>query len=352
MTAHLVSQRRRHLSKQYGESPEQYLLSTAESYMTNNQSLYLTNELLHVSYVGERDLQLNNIDPGVLARPVANNVEVEQAYPGSRYVGIGVAVVFIGVLWAGLIYSHREDRRGGVEEEDEMDMEEEEDDDVNAEESENELEEGDGAFPVLKNVNSTAASNGGLIQQSQAKLLLNESNVSDASSVPTSLDPNVPTDNLFGLQGKVSSDEYVLPPPKEDTDDNSDDIDVFEPNSPTESDSPPKDDESVKSQQIESISSTEEAQDDNSTTASSNAAGGDIASQESSRDESPANDPNWAGVVNKDTEATSMNVNLSPSEATEKMSNTAPFILENNSSDVEDGLESEDDEVEGVPSLI
>lgn len=41
------------------------------------------------------------------------------------------------------------------------------------------------------------------------------------------------------------------------------------------------------------------------------------------------------------------------------MSNTAPFIVENGSSDIEDGLESEEEEVndedngpDGVPSLV
>ena len=353
MTAQLApvesSKRQRHLG-QYGQStPEQYLLSTVESYMTNNQSAYLTDELLHVAYIGERDLKIGNIDPEVLARPIANSVDAEEAYPGSKYVGISVAGIFIAVLLVGLIYSYREDRQKRKEEEEvEMGMEV-----VDVEESKDVLEECDGAFPVMDNMNSMVASDGGSVQESPAKLLLNESSTSNESSIPPPHDPNVPTDNLFGLKGKISSDASMVQS-KENFDDDSADIDVF--------DVPQKDDdESTESQPMESMSIVEDPRDEDSVASSANSEDVDSASQESDDTPNVANDPNWAGIVNNepsDAETTPLDVNLSPSEATEKMSNTAPFIVENGSSDIEDGLESEeevndkDNGTDGVPSLV
>lgn len=351
MTAHLASsqmKRLRHLAKVYYEeettTPEQYLLSTVESYMNNNQTHYVTDELLHVSYVGERNLKLDNIDPGVLVRPVANTVDVEEAYPGSKYVGIGVAGIFIIVLLAGLIYLYREDRQTGRDVE--MDMEGQDEDDAEVKEDKVIVGEEDGAFPsTLNNMGSMAASDG-----SPAKLLLNESNVSNESSIPPSLDPNVPTDNLFGLQGKVCSDEYPEPIPNNDESDSSD-IDVFEPISPKTSEASKQDDESVESPQIQPMPLTENEvpQDDDSVVSLPNEDDSD--SQESS-DDTPdaANDPNWAGIVNN-RESAVEDTNLSPSEATAKMSNnSARFLVENGSSDVEDGSESDEDDPEKLGS--
>lgn len=358
MTAQLApvesSKRQRYLGKQYREStPEQYLLSTVESYMVNNQSAYLTDELLHVAYIGERDLKIGNIDPEVLARPIANSADAEEAYPGSKYVGISVAGIFIAVLLVGLIYSYREDRQKRKAEEVEMDMEDDDVEVVDVEESKDVLEECDGAFPVMDNMNSMVASDGGSVQESPAKLLLNESSMSNESSIPPPLDPNVPTDNLFGLKGKISSDASMVQS-KEDSDDGSAGIDVF--------DVPQNDDdESTESQPMESMSIVEDPRDEDSVESSTNSEDVDSASQESDDTPNVANDPNWAGMVNNepsDAETTPLDVNLSPSEATEKMSNTAPFIVENGSSDIEDGLEGEeevndeDNGPDGVPSLV
>jgi hypothetical protein len=149
---------------------------------------------------------------------------------------------------------------------------------------------------------------------------------------------------LFGLQGKVFSDEYPEPALKND-DDVSSDIDVFEPLSPTTSETLKKDDESDESQQMQP--SSDGPKDDDSAESAPNEADND--SQESS-DDTPdvANDPNWAGIVNHP-EVVAGDTNLSPSEATAKMSNSARFLFENGSSDIEDGLEiDEDDDTEKV----
>jgi hypothetical protein len=293
---------RRQLGQQFNDqTPEEFLLDTVQSYMTNNQTSYRTDTLLHVAYVEERNLQINNIDPEVFARPISNVAE-EEAATNSKYVGIGVAGIFIAILLAGLMYTYREERQrrlGQVDNDAEMDMEggnvQASGKEGNDSSSSDSLEDGDGAFPTVVNpLDSMAVSDGGSVG-SLPKLLLNESNVSNESSIPPSLDPNVPKNK--------------------------------------------------------------DREDDDSPVSSLDIAGDDSISQDSSEN-SPRSDPNWAGVVNTgpdDDESHIMDVNLSPSEATEKMSNTAPFIVENGSSDIEDGLESDDEEEDNpraLPSLV
>jgi hypothetical protein len=341
---------RRQLGQQFNDqTPEEFLLDTVQSYMTNNQTSYRTDTLLHVAYVEERNLQINNIDPEVFARPISNVAE-EEAATNSKYVGIGVAGIFIAILLAGLMYTYREERQrrlGQVDNDAEMDMEggnvQASGKEGNDSSSSDSLEDGDGAFPTVVNpLDSMAVSDGGSVG-SLPKLLLNESNISNESSIPPSLDPNVPTDNLFGLEGKVCSDEYPVPPSKED------ELDVFH---STTMESQP-----VEQMKMSSIDENKDREDDDSPVSSLDIAGDDSISQDSSEN-SPRNDPNWAGVVNTgpdDDESPIMDVNLSPSEATEKMSNTAPFIVENGSSDIEDGLESDDEEEDNpraLPSLV
>ena len=129
MTAWLALEevrRLRRLEKQNGnQTPEEYLLKIVQSYMENNQPTYTTDDLLHVTYVGQRDVKISDIDPDVLARPIANELEdgASSSYSASKYVGIGVAGIFIAVLLAGAIYSYREGKQRKRESAHDVEME-------------------------------------------------------------------------------------------------------------------------------------------------------------------------------------------------------------------------------------
>ena len=341
--------------------------------MENNSTAYLTEELLHVSYIGQRDLKITNIDPEVLARPIANGVEARQAYPGSKYVGISVAGIFIAVLLVGLVYSYREEKRNDRQELEDVEMVMDEDVEaiIDGKESSDTVEDGqNNAYPDVNHMDSMVASDGGSVQESPAKLLLNESNISNES--PSSMNPNVvlSSDNhVVGLRGRVCSDESPVKTSK--SDDASVELDTFAPVSSSDPvPQPNNDDGSIDSGPMAPMSSMEEEvpNNDDSVVSPPNIADDDsvssptkIANDENSASDESSNvpdDTHWAGIVsnrNDIDEENPVDVNLSPSEATEKMSNTAPFIVENGSSDIDDDHESSEDENDSqglVPKFV
>ena len=368
MTAQLSSQHQRQLALYKDMTPEQYLLQTIQSYITQNSTNYQTKDLLNITYIGQREMKLQNINPEVLARPISNGVEAQQAYPGSKYVGISVAGIFIAVLLVGLIYSYREDGNGRKKrEEEEVEMVMEDLEVVEVKESVD-SEDGQAVHGEVNHMDSMVASDGGSVPESPAKLLLNETTLSNES--PSSMNPNIqPRDNSsVGLRGRVCSDESPVKMVK--SDDASVEMDRF----PVSSSNPEvqsNENESADSQQMEPMSSMEEdipnnddsvisppiIADDDSVISPTKIADGENCDSDESF---PApDDTDWDGISNNGLnidESNPVDANLSPSEATEKMSNTAPFIVENGSSDIDDDSESYEDEddgdLEGVPKFV
>ncbi|KAL7489953.1 hypothetical protein ACHAW6_016108 [Cyclotella cf. meneghiniana] len=224
MTAWIEKEKARRISQLSVESnseyqtPREFLLSTVQLYIEQNRTSYLTDDLLHVAYVGERNLKVNNTGPEVVVRPIAPQADAEASNNlSSKYIGIGIASVFFTILLAGLVYSYFQNKQSesDLEESVEMDMvagNYESDDDMERPEpsskSSGSLKDEDGAFPSVSNMHSMMASDGGSIQDAPPKLLLRELDVSHDPSISTSLDPNIPIDDFIGLRGKVCSDAY------------------------------------------------------------------------------------------------------------------------------------------------
>ncbi|KAL3795891.1 hypothetical protein HJC23_002162 [Cyclotella cryptica] len=307
------------------QTPEKYLLSTIQSYIEENQTSYLTDNLLEVAFVGERDFELNDTDQDILIRPVTPQADTEAANNiSSKYIGIGIGSVFFAILLAGLVFSYYQNKQSerNLEENVEMDMEagnRESNYDVKRPESSSKssgsFKDEDGAFPSVNNIQSMVASDGGSIQDSPPKLLLKESDVSHDSSIWTSLDPNIPTEDIFGLRGKVCSDEYPVTQQKKEELNDSQTI------------APPR------------IMNNDNGDQH-----------GDAYSSGSGSDE-PLN-----------VEPSREDDNMSPSEDTEKMGNTAPFLVEDAHSAIEeDDISSLDSHVnvdiegleqDSLPSLV
>lgn len=322
-------------------SLEGFLLRTVQTYMEQNQTHYLGNDLLHVEYVGVRDLEITNIDPEVLARPISSE-RAEGNRPSSKYIGIGVAGVFLAVLVGGLVYAYR--KRDRKVDDVQMDMERGNDDAemrevLSRSSSDDSLhKEGeDGAFPSVRNMDSMKADAGSV--NPPPDLLPNEST---EISVPP-FDPNVPSDNLFGLRGRVMSDEYPTSPKQV----NGSDDDEMEPLSPTNTDDsqslalvPTEDDSQATPIPTSDLDNVSESSLPKISEEEENYHSSDKSLSEEDRIVS--------GRVMRVTPGQSYQTpeesDLSPSDATEKMGNTVPFLVNNESSDLEDELDSQDEQ--------
>ena len=308
MTAYLAdeeTQRLRQLSQLSSEqSPEEYLLKTIQSYMENNQTHYATDELLSVSYAGPNTGEIQQNDPEISTRPIdASNIENKEGYPGSKYIGISVASIFIVVLLMGLIYSYREKKRK------EKERKTRENDNPEMENRDGDIEaivggtsqDGDDHDDALPPLDSMAATDG-----------------------DSSVDDDSPAKSL-SKDSMMPYESSLLPP-----------LDLHE--SPSDDMLYGKDDESAESQPIDRVFSDAESQpmvvsedhpehnDDDS-----NIYPPRLVEEDSiSRDSNSSNevDTNWGGYADNTldtTESTNADVNLSPSEATERMGNTAPL---------------------------
>ncbi|KAL7518722.1 hypothetical protein ACHAWX_003533 [Stephanocyclus meneghinianus] len=304
--ARRISQLSVELNSEY-QTPREFLLSTVQLYIEQNRTSYLTDDLLHVAYVGERNLEVNNTGPEVVVRPITPQADAEATNNlSSKYIGIGIASVFFTILLAGLVYSYYQNKQSesDLEESVEMDMvagNYESDDDMERPEpsskSSGSLKDEDGAFPSVSNMHSMMASDGGSIQDAPPKLLLRESDVSHDPSISTSLDPNIPLDDFIGLRGKVCSDAY---PVEQQKNEDLNDSQAISPSTIMNNDNRDQNKDSYSSGHV-------------------------------------SNEP-------LDAESDCKEHDLSPSAATEKMGNTGPFS--------EEGAHSanEDDEVSSLDS--
>ena len=240
------------------EEHEEMLLGIIESYIEQNQTSYLTNndansnandQLLHVSYVGERTLSIGMINPDVLARPVPSgnkvvNLEDDNGGFKAGYIGIATAAVLLAFVAIGAVWVRRHRRPTNRQEatnEPQLEsgdgLEDGEGYIVGASRlaspmssssqdnapnnkslfgmSRGDSEEEEGAFPTVVQSESTMANKSGSFDYSnplvspQLSLIDDDGDDPDESqlsSLSPPQDENVPSDNLFGLSPGDRSD--------------------------------------------------------------------------------------------------------------------------------------------------
>ena len=241
-------ERLRHLIENTKEEQESMLLNTIESFIQHNQTSYITADsstsgnndlLLHVAYVGERNLSISSIDPEVLARPKidSNKVAMDADDNGglnSGYIGLTVAAAFLIIIavliGAGLV--HRQRRRNRQHDEPEMHLAQQEEGQVSAvplsspfsTPSENTRAKGlfglsrgdkndnflEGAFPTVARDDSIVASGGGSFASPPISPPTSQLDSDcDDESIPPPQDENVRSSNLFGLSTGNRSDAIL-----------------------------------------------------------------------------------------------------------------------------------------------
>ena len=116
MTAWLtVSQRRhlRHLAETSSTSEEEMLLSTIETYINTNQDIYLNDDLLHVSYIGDRSTTTEQVDAGLDTSKIEINPPNDDGSMNPGMIGLAVAMAVLAVIAAlvGVAYHRRRQQR-------------------------------------------------------------------------------------------------------------------------------------------------------------------------------------------------------------------------------------------------
>lgn len=115
MTAWLtLSQRRqlRHLAETSSTSEEEMLLSTIETYINTNQDIYLNDDLLHVSYIGDRSTT-EQVDGGLDTSKIEINPPNNDGSMNPGMIGLAVAMAVLAVIAAlvGVAYHRRRQQR-------------------------------------------------------------------------------------------------------------------------------------------------------------------------------------------------------------------------------------------------
>ena len=108
-----VSQRRqlRHLAETSSTSEEEMLLSTIETYINTNQDTYLNDDLLHVSYIGDRSTT-EQVDAGLDTSKIEINPPNDDGMnPGMIGLAVAIAVLAIIAALVGVAYHRRRQRR-------------------------------------------------------------------------------------------------------------------------------------------------------------------------------------------------------------------------------------------------
>lgn len=112
MTAWLtVSQRRqlRHLAETSSTSEEEMILSTIETYINTNQDIYLNDDLLHVSYIGDRSTA---VDAGLDTSKIEINPPNDDGMnPGMIGLAVAMAVLAVIAALVGVAYHRRRQQR-------------------------------------------------------------------------------------------------------------------------------------------------------------------------------------------------------------------------------------------------
>lgn len=108
-----VSQRRhlRHLAESSSTSEEEMLLSTIETYINTNQDIYLNDDLLHVSYIGDRSTA-EQVDAGLDTSKIEINPPNENGTnPGMIGLAVAMAVLAVIAALVGVAYHRRRQQR-------------------------------------------------------------------------------------------------------------------------------------------------------------------------------------------------------------------------------------------------
>ena len=183
MTAWLtVSQRRhlRHLAETSSTSEEEILLSTIETYINTNQDTYLNDDLLHVSYIGDRSTTEQEVDAGLDTSKIEINPPNDDGMnPGMIGLAVAMAVLAVIAALVGVAY-HRRRQQRQQQFSPGPDLEE-------------------GAFPSY-----------GLTPESESLGNSTEAAVNEE---------NVAQKDLFGLAGVAKSDDDIEEEEEEDADD-------------------------------------------------------------------------------------------------------------------------------------
>jgi len=109
-----VSQRRhlRHLAETSSTSEEEMLLTTIETYINTNQDIYLNDDLLHVSYIGDR-ATAEQVDAGLDTSKIEINPPNDDGSMNPGMIGLAVAMAVLAVIAAlvGVAYHRRRQQR-------------------------------------------------------------------------------------------------------------------------------------------------------------------------------------------------------------------------------------------------
>jgi len=108
-----VSQRRqlRHLAETSSTSEEEMLLSTIETYINTNQDIYLNDDLLHVSYIGDRSTT-EQVDAGLDTSKIEINPPNNDGMnPGMIGLAVAIAVLAVIAALVGVAYHRRRQQR-------------------------------------------------------------------------------------------------------------------------------------------------------------------------------------------------------------------------------------------------
>eukprot|EP00571_Detonula_confervacea_P015749 CAMPEP_0172297760 /NCGR_PEP_ID=MMETSP1058-20130122/668_1 /TAXON_ID=83371 /ORGANISM="Detonula confervacea, Strain CCMP 353" /LENGTH=574 /DNA_ID=CAMNT_0013006949 /DNA_START=96 /DNA_END=1820 /DNA_ORIENTATION=- len=154
------------------EEQEAMLLNTVQSYIEQNQDSYLNDDLLHVAYIGQRNLTVGDVktpDPVRGTEQIDMNPS-QKAGMTAGFIGLTVAAVVLAMVAVGAAWTYRRrHRRRNQVDENGFDLEQ-------------------GAFPVLT-------------PEFESYRLNGEDDTQDALPPP---DEEVAYNNLFGLNGPTS----------------------------------------------------------------------------------------------------------------------------------------------------